>query len=146
MSIGGGNGNGNGSEAEMKTTWLEEGLKTKNVPAVRAGVEEGALVGARHEHAGVTSVPWFATRGSDSRQYHASAVLAGDGGSGSRVGRGLGRRANVWDFERLASTPLLAAAFEDFAQKALCHESVLFLSEVSRSGKGCCRGGVAMSV
>ncbi|CAN0056130.1 unnamed protein product, partial [Laminaria digitata] len=39
---------------------------------------------------------------------------------------------DVWDFERLARTPLLAAAFEDFSRKALCHESVLFLSEVSR--------------
>lgn len=39
---------------------------------------------------------------------------------------------DVWDFERLASTPLLAAAFEEFSRKALCHESVLFLSEVSR--------------
>ena len=38
----------------------------------------------------------------------------------------------TWNFERLASTPLLAAAFEDYARKALCHESVLFLSEVAR--------------
>ncbi|CBJ31486.1 hypothetical protein Esi_0260_0005 [Ectocarpus siliculosus] len=38
----------------------------------------------------------------------------------------------VWDFERIASTPLLAAAFEDYSKRALCHESVLFLSEVSR--------------
>ncbi|CAM9348392.1 unnamed protein product [Ectocarpus fasciculatus] len=38
----------------------------------------------------------------------------------------------VWDFERLARTPLLAVAFEDYSKRALCHESVLFLSEVSR--------------
>lgn len=39
---------------------------------------------------------------------------------------------DVWDFERLATTPLLAAAFEEYSRRALCHESVLFLSEVSR--------------
>ncbi|CAN0423690.1 unnamed protein product [Ectocarpus sp. 12 AP-2014] len=38
----------------------------------------------------------------------------------------------VWNFERLARTPLLAVAFEDFSKRALCHESVLFLTEVSR--------------
>ncbi|CAM9153754.1 unnamed protein product, partial [Sphacelaria rigidula] len=35
---------------------------------------------------------------------------------------------HVWNFERLTSTPLLAAAFEEYSRKALCHESVLFLS------------------
>lgn len=39
---------------------------------------------------------------------------------------------DVWNFERLASTPLLAAAFEQFCHKALCHESVIFLREVAR--------------
>ncbi|CAM9581548.1 unnamed protein product, partial [Hapterophycus canaliculatus] len=56
-------------------------------------------------------------------------------GGGGRRGRGRECRAGameMWDFERLASTPLLAAAFEDFSRKALCHESVLFLGEVSR--------------
>ncbi|CAM9881255.1 unnamed protein product [Ectocarpus sp. 13 AM-2016] len=38
----------------------------------------------------------------------------------------------VWNFERLARTPLLAVAFEDYSKRALCHESVLFLTEVSR--------------
>lgn len=47
-------------------------------------------------------------------------------------GEGGGRNGEGWDFERLATTPLLAAAFDDFSRKALCHESVLFLSEVSR--------------
>ncbi|CAM9291157.1 unnamed protein product [Choristocarpus tenellus] len=41
-----------------------------------------------------------------------------------------------WSFERLASTPMLASAFEEFARKALCHESVLFLVEVSRYRTG----------
>lgn len=40
--------------------------------------------------------------------------------------------SEAWDFERLARTPPLAAAFRDFCRKALCHESVLFLSEVTR--------------
>lgn len=53
----------------------------------------------------------------------------GSAGGGGGSGRD---DMEVWDFERLASTPLLAAAFEEFSQKALCHESVLFLSEVSR--------------
>lgn len=39
---------------------------------------------------------------------------------------------DMWDFERLASTPLVAAAFEEFARKALCYELVVFLIEVSR--------------
>lgn len=45
---------------------------------------------------------------------------------------GAGEDVELWDFERLARTPLLAAAFEDYSRKALCHESVLFLIEVSR--------------
>ncbi|CAM9432746.1 unnamed protein product [Ectocarpus fasciculatus] len=53
----------------------------------------------------------------------------GGGGGGGGHGRGV---MEVWNFERLARTPLLAAAFEDFSKRALCHESVLFLSEVSR--------------
>ncbi|CAM9942938.1 unnamed protein product, partial [Discosporangium mesarthrocarpum] len=40
--------------------------------------------------------------------------------------------ADTWNFERLASTPMLASAFEDFARKALCHESVMFLEHASR--------------
>lgn len=43
-----------------------------------------------------------------------------------------GYAGHAWNFERLASTPLLAAAFEEFSRKALCHESVLFLSAVCR--------------
>ncbi|CAM9520498.1 unnamed protein product [Choristocarpus tenellus] len=42
----------------------------------------------------------------------------------------------VWNFERLASTPMLASAFEDFARRALCHESVQFLVDVSRYQEG----------
>lgn len=60
----------------------------------------------------------------------------GCGGGGGDCGNGNGRRSRdtveSWNFERLARTPLVAAAFEKFSRKALCHESVLFLSEVSR--------------
>eukprot|EP00752_Nemacystus_decipiens_P003194 g2955.t1 len=56
----------------------------------------------------------------------------GAGAAGGGGGGGSGQRMEVWNFERLATTPLLAAAFEDFSRKALCHESVLFLIEVSR--------------
>ena len=61
-------------------------------------------------------------------------AAGGGGGGGGRRWRGGGgaAREEPWDFERLARTPLLAAAFEDYCRKALCHESVLFLSEVSR--------------
>lgn len=52
--------------------------------------------------------------------------------TGTAAGRGGRGTMEVWDFERLARTPLVAAAFEDFTRKALCHESVLFLREVSR--------------
>lgn len=56
------------------------------------------------------------------------------GGGGGGGGRARGGRPTMeeWDFERLARTPILASAFEDFSRKALCHESVLFLIEVSR--------------
>ncbi|CAM9874362.1 unnamed protein product [Ectocarpus fasciculatus] len=42
----------------------------------------------------------------------------------------------AWDFERLARKPLVAAAFEAYTRKALCHEWVLFLREVSRYQSG----------
>ncbi|CAM9768693.1 unnamed protein product [Choristocarpus tenellus] len=42
----------------------------------------------------------------------------------------------VWNFERLASTPMLACAFEEFARRALCHESVQFLVDVFRYQEG----------
>ncbi|CAM9472942.1 unnamed protein product [Ectocarpus fasciculatus] len=54
------------------------------------------------------------------------------GGGGGGRGRPEREEMEVWDFERLARTPLLAVAFEDYSKRALCHESVLFLSEVSR--------------
>lgn len=38
----------------------------------------------------------------------------------------------VWTWERLRDVPQLGAAFMDFARKALCEESVLFLQEVTR--------------
>eukprot|EP00752_Nemacystus_decipiens_P003432 g3173.t1 len=58
-----------------------------------------------------------------------------DDAGGGRGGND-GATMEVWNFERLGRTPLLAAAFEDFSRKALCHESVLFLSEVSRYESG----------
>ncbi|CAB1121467.1 unnamed protein product [Ectocarpus sp. CCAP 1310/34] len=55
------------------------------------------------------------------------------GRRGGGGGRGRPEREmEVWNFERLARTPLLAVAFEDYSKRALCHESVLFLTEVSR--------------
>ncbi|CAM9607034.1 unnamed protein product [Ectocarpus sp. 4 AP-2014] len=42
----------------------------------------------------------------------------------------------AWDFERLSRKPLVAAAFEAYTRKALCHEWVLFLREVSRYQSG----------
>lgn len=55
----------------------------------------------------------------------------GGGGSGRNSGRN-SRRMEAWSFDRLSRTPSLAAAFESFSRKALCHESILFLGEVSR--------------
>lgn len=40
--------------------------------------------------------------------------------------------AGIWTYERVAAVPEFAAAFEEFARKALCQESVLFLQEVTR--------------
>lgn len=38
----------------------------------------------------------------------------------------------IWTYEHVVAVPEVGAAFEDFARRALCHESVLFLQEVSR--------------
>lgn len=38
----------------------------------------------------------------------------------------------VWTYEHVAAVPEVAAEFEEFARRALCQESVLFLQEVSR--------------
>lgn len=38
----------------------------------------------------------------------------------------------MWSYDFVASTPEMASSFEEFARKALCQESVLFLQEVSR--------------
>lgn len=65
-------------------------------------------------------------RGAAVDRFFSNQRRVGDGAEG---GEAVGE---VWDFERLASTPLLAAAFEDYARRALCHESVLFLTEVAR--------------
>ncbi|CAM9245243.1 unnamed protein product, partial [Sphacelaria rigidula] len=40
--------------------------------------------------------------------------------------------AGIWTYERVAAVPEFTAAFEEFARKALCQESVLFLQEVTR--------------
>lgn len=60
---------------------------------------------------------------------HGAERERGGGGGRDRGGRGT---VEEWSFEKLAGTPMLADAFEAFAKKALCHESVLFLIEVSR--------------
>ncbi|CAM9554972.1 unnamed protein product [Scytosiphon promiscuus] len=57
-------------------------------------------------------------------------------GAGWRRRRGDAGGLEAWDFERLSRSPPLASAFRDFCRKALCQESVLFLSEVSRYQSG----------
>ncbi|CBJ31489.1 hypothetical protein Esi_0260_0013 [Ectocarpus siliculosus] len=71
------------------------------------------------------------------------AVRRGQTERGDDRGRDGGRRSrshkqdiDLWDFERIVRTPLLAVAFEDYSKRALCHESFLFLSEVSRYQNG----------
>ncbi|CBJ31487.1 hypothetical protein Esi_0260_0006 [Ectocarpus siliculosus] len=71
------------------------------------------------------------------------AVRRGQSERGDDRGRDGGRRSrshkqdiDLWDFERIVRTPLLAVAFEDYSKRALCHESFLFLSEVSRYQNG----------
>ncbi|CAM9273182.1 unnamed protein product [Choristocarpus tenellus] len=46
------------------------------------------------------------------------------------------QEVEIWNFERLASTPMLASAFEEFARRALCQESVQFLVDVFRYQEG----------
>ncbi|CBJ31485.1 hypothetical protein Esi_0260_0003 [Ectocarpus siliculosus] len=58
------------------------------------------------------------------------AVRTGQTERGDDRGRDGGRRSrshkqdiDLWDFERIVRTPLLAVAFEDYSKRALCHES-----------------------
>ncbi|CAM9489328.1 unnamed protein product [Ectocarpus sp. 12 AP-2014] len=84
---------------------------------------------------GLSSLSSHSTGGNrrDALQRGQSNSTRGRGGGGGGGSGGQGRGVmEVWNFERLARTPLLAAAFEDYSKRALCHESVLFLSEVSR--------------
>lgn len=39
---------------------------------------------------------------------------------------------NFWTYEALEKVPTLVSAFENFAKKALCQESVIFLQDVAR--------------
>ncbi|CAM9385776.1 unnamed protein product [Discosporangium mesarthrocarpum] len=48
----------------------------------------------------------------------------------------MGTDEEVWDYETFIAKPLLAFSLEDFARRALCHESYLFLAEVTRYERG----------
>ncbi|CAM9379275.1 unnamed protein product [Ectocarpus sp. 6 AP-2014] len=101
--------------------------------AAAAGAAAGAAP-ARGLARGLSSLSSHGTGGNrrdalQRGQRNSTRGRGGGGGGGGGQDRGV---MEVWNFERLARTPLLAAAFEDYSKRALCHESVLFLSEVSR--------------
>ncbi len=95
----------------------------------RDGNDERA---SSHLEASTQVTPAVAAAAAAAAAAHGSVREKSGAGGGRRRGRASSGAMEVWDFERLGRTPLLAAAFEDFSRKALCHESVLFLSEVSR--------------
>ncbi|CAB1098187.1 unnamed protein product [Ectocarpus sp. CCAP 1310/34] len=91
----------------------------------------------------VTTATWFVSNDNGAGGNRLDGVRRGQSEIGLDRGRDGGRRSrshkqdiDIWDFERIVRTPLLAVAFEDYSKKALCHESFLFLSEVSRYQNG----------
>ncbi|CAM9379568.1 unnamed protein product [Ectocarpus sp. 6 AP-2014] len=91
----------------------------------------------------VTTATWFVSNDNSIGGNRLDAVRRGQTERGDDRGRDGGRRSrshkqdiDLWDFERIVRTPLLAVAFEDYSKRALCHESFLFLSEVSRYQNG----------
>ncbi|CAM9574851.1 unnamed protein product, partial [Ectocarpus sp. 8 AP-2014] len=87
----------------------------------------------------VTTGTWFVSNDNSTRGNRPEAVRRGQTERGDDRGRDGGRRSrshkqdiDMWDFERIVRTPLVAVAFEDYSKRALCHESFLFLNEVSR--------------
>ncbi|CAM9810129.1 unnamed protein product [Ectocarpus sp. 12 AP-2014] len=91
----------------------------------------------------VTTATWSVSNDNSTGGSRRDAVRRGQSERGHDRGRDGGRRSHshkhdidMWDFERIVRTPLLAVAFEDYCKRALCHESFLFLSEVSRYQNG----------
>ncbi|CAM9463438.1 unnamed protein product [Ectocarpus sp. 4 AP-2014] len=91
----------------------------------------------------VTTATWFVSNDNSTGGNRLDAVRGGRSERRHDRGRDGGRRSrshkqdlDMWDFERIVRTPLLAVAFEDYSKRALCHESFLFLSEVSRYQNG----------
>eukprot|EP00904_Undaria_pinnatifida_P004013 jgi/Undpi1/13612/HiC_scaffold_9.g03266.m1 len=124
------------SEDEGRTARIEEG-RGGRAPCIRH--DSGEADDDDGGDCGGDGMPWtgavtsLAGAGGGGGGGGGGAAGGGGGGGGRRWrGGGGAAREEPWDFERLARTPLLAAAFEDYCRKALCHESVLFLSEVSR--------------
>ncbi|CAM9626174.1 unnamed protein product [Pylaiella littoralis] len=119
-----------GRVSKTGSTRLEEGLGGI-APRATAAVASSSAAAPQQGALSPSPEPGAPEAGNWQYQGTTFAVPAtagvGEGGGGSTR-----EVAEVWDFERLARTPLLAAAFEDFSRKALCHECVLFLSEVSR--------------
>ncbi len=110
----------NGSTVPRSTVRTASGASS----GVGGDSEDEARLEAGRRHTGGAAAIALAAGGS------LDASSSGALPVGGRRERGV--TMEVWNFERLARTPLLAAAFEEFSRKALCHESVLFLREVSR--------------
>ena len=136
-------GIGGDSENEGR---LEEGRPTVR-PATRIrGKSDGGISHGSIDPSTSSASTSVATSAGTNSTSNSTAIHNNDGDSrlagahgleresaaGSRGRGGDGDAMEEWNFERLGRTPLLAAAFEDFCRRALCHESVLFLSEVSR--------------
>lgn len=55
-----------------------------------------------------------------------------DDGEGDARGGGSSAASKKWSYDRMAARPGMAEAFREFAWRALCQESVMFLEEVTK--------------
>lgn len=128
------------SDDETRSATFSSGMKERGGGGSAIGGGSTRISGGKGTSSRALLGPTCAQRVATAPGYTPNAFVHGDqfnSDSSQRYVQTSGWRRDgyagrEWNFERLASTPLLAAAFEEFSRKALCHESVLFLSAVCR--------------